>query len=230
MRKYYFFVGGLFVVSALLIVMQVTLSSGPKKDLEKVEDISKINSAVDKYATDKKKLPDSLSDLSLSGKTKENIAKNYYEYKKVSTSKFEICATFDTDARSSYEKKNTDLYDSSSYGYAGGHGKGRECFDDEVYSLKYYDDYEPTTSAGYSVCDTTAPKTYKYDAKIISVDSKGKKLSVSKSSVNYDYALKSDVKVFALDCTDLTVDDLKKDDIIDIFYSGSTVSVIQRRK
>jgi type II secretory pathway pseudopilin PulG len=128
MRKYYLAMLIVAAVGLIAVVWQYTLSRGTASDQRKVGDISEMQSKLDTYYQDNAKLPANLSDLDLS----EDLSKNLSDYEYTKTSKsYTLCANFKTDA------SNADYGDDSVYF----HGKGRQCFTQDVFSYdKYYED------------------------------------------------------------------------------------------
>jgi|SRR5688572_25090053 len=124
MKKYYLAMAILAVVGLVAVVWQYTLSRGTVGDQKKVGDISELEGKIDGYYYDNGRLPGSLSDLSLSDEINGRVSD--YEYTKTSDS-YTLCANFKTDA------SNEDYSDDSPYF----HGKGRQCFTQEVIDTNY---------------------------------------------------------------------------------------------
>ena len=117
MRPYYTFIAGLCTVSAILIVLQFTVSKGPAADQNKVDDLTTIDTSVQDYATAHDKLPTTLAVLKFSPKL--NNQASSYDYTP-SFDSYKICATFSTDQSGS--DSSGDSTDPAS------HKSGRECF------------------------------------------------------------------------------------------------------
>jgi len=121
MRQYYIFIGGLCVVSVILIILQFTVSKGPAADQNKVDDLTSINTSVQTYATTHDALPTNLNDLSFSPKLNNNASS--YEYTP-SLDSYKVCATFSTDqSGNNISDDNTDPTT---------HKSGHQCFDRTV--------------------------------------------------------------------------------------------------
>lgn len=121
MQKYYLAFGILALVCVVSLIWYFVLSRGSASDQKKVTDISSIQTAVDNYAQDQGKAPDSLEQIKLEEKIKSRLKD--YEYSH-STDTFTICTNFKTDASADNPYGDSDPY------Y---HGKGRQCFTSNLY-------------------------------------------------------------------------------------------------
>ena len=139
MIKYYLGIGILTVLVVAAIIYGFVEGGTPrhardvKFDQTRINDISSIKFAVENYYYANKKLPESLTHVKntsgLSKDPKDPQTNEDYEYKKVSSVSYQICADFNID---SSEAKNDQRY---AYLYQNGdfdHPKGRHCFDFKV--------------------------------------------------------------------------------------------------
>lgn len=126
MKKYYLAMAILAVIGLVAVVWQYTLSRGTASDQKKVSDISELQGKIDSYYYDNAKLPGNLSDLDLENGISGRLSD--YEYSKTSDT-YTLCANFKTDA------SNDDYGDDTQYF----HGKGRQCFTQDVIDYDIYD-------------------------------------------------------------------------------------------
>lgn len=144
LKKYYVSMAVLAVVGLVAVVWEYSISRGAVNDQQKAEDIIELQSKLDNYHQDKGKLPSSLSDLDLSGKIADRLSD--YEYSKTSDS-YTVCANFETDA-----SLDNDYGTDSAYF----HGKGRQCFTQEVINYDYnFDDLCSGSNSDSYLCDSS---------------------------------------------------------------------------
>lgn len=95
MKRYYIFLAIVAIISGLAITGDYLMRRGPVYDNQAVSDIRAIASAVDSYYLSQNHLPSQLQQLgSLAADTKQRLAR--YEYRRVSTNSYQLCATFKT--------------------------------------------------------------------------------------------------------------------------------------
>lgn len=168
MRKYFYFITGLSVFVAFLIIGSIISIGGPgyanaiKLDEKRMQDFNEIRYVVDEYYETRRSLPASLEEaLSATGRTVEILdpkTKKQYEYKKISKTEFNLCTEFSTDSRDVNQRSKGNDY-INSYGYPSkeNHPKGYHCisydlyndlnnyeddlYDEDYYDDEYYDDY-----------------------------------------------------------------------------------------
>ena len=92
-------------------------------------DFRAISREVQDYHDDKRRLPDELDDLDLSGDVESRASKYRYELKKETARTYELCAEFKTDTTN----KDTDY----------------QSFDDSFFSSSSYSSTDTTHSAGF---------------------------------------------------------------------------------
>lgn len=131
MKKYYAFIVCLILFSTIVILAQISTSKGPTEDRKTVQDLQTISYQVEDFARDKKRLPTSLTELSFKADVEKRILN--YTYTSKTRSKYELCATFKTDASQKSSRGGTSKTISDAY-Y---HQKGFRCFEVEVYFLEH---------------------------------------------------------------------------------------------
>ncbi len=148
MKKYYIFIAILGSFCALAVGYQIVISRAPAADSKVVQDLNAIDAQINSYAQKSKRLPASLEDADL---VRDLANRSHaYTYSVVSNSKYKICAIFATDAS---------IAQSSSVDDPSYHGKGKQCFNKEVYSLVDYsypkdDVLSPTPPSPTSILNT----------------------------------------------------------------------------
>ena len=118
-------------VAAVLIIPVVVLSimslRSVATDRTAETDLVSVKNAVDNYVDDNNKTPDSITDIRSDLPSKVQNRLSNYEYKRVDSTRYQLCATFV--ASSGY---NNDSYSNSdpytSYQSFTSHGKGEKCF------------------------------------------------------------------------------------------------------
>lgn len=133
-----------------------------------VNDLNSISSKIKAYAQDKRKLPASLSDITLADGVQARLEKLHYEYKaKKGSSAYELCATFRTDATDKKDDIVTDyLYGGMSAREASDpitpskHGKGYQCFNFTASGVRTT---TPSTRYNYNIDDTYDSSLDDYD-------------------------------------------------------------------
>lgn len=119
-------------ITSLFIVDSPTETRNRKFDILILDNFNAIDSAINQYYIDKKKLPDTLDDLKadysfITDETLKNKATGVrFDYKKPEANKYELCATFLTN--------NVDIKDVSFYGYKESwpHESGYQCLSQKV--------------------------------------------------------------------------------------------------
>jgi hypothetical protein len=126
MKRYYIFFTVLAVVAALAIVSNIFLRRGPVHDTKAVQDIRNLQSAVDSYYLTQSQLPNNLRQLELDGL---DVATRLgdYEYIRIDSDSYELCATFQTEHRTTKNYYGTGP-DGVQMADPDNHGKGRQCF------------------------------------------------------------------------------------------------------
>lgn len=129
-----------------------------------VDDLQSITSAISTYASDKQKLPSTLSDVDLSKEVKARLSSQKYEYKPTqNSSKYQLCATFKTDASKNDENNPLSALSGASLNTTDTdqsprtHKKGYQCFDKTAYGVRtntnrstlFQDDYTDSTYDDY---------------------------------------------------------------------------------
>jgi len=122
MKKYYIAITFLLVAGLAIAVSHFFVGRDAVSDALRVEDIQKLESTVQKYADDNKKLPDSIKDLQPDATLKYHD----YTYQKNSDSDFSICATFKNNAHPAYYASSND---------PASHKAGHQCFSNTASNL-----------------------------------------------------------------------------------------------
>lgn len=140
MQKYYIGLGVIAAVCVGAILWYYVLSRGTASDQQKVSDVVALQTAINEYSLQNDTLPENLDQLEVDKKIKDRL-KNY-DYSR-SEENYTICVNFKTDASAD------DYYNSDSDPYF--HGKGRQCFTEDVYL--YNSSPDPYTSPDYNYDD-----------------------------------------------------------------------------
>lgn len=125
MKKYYVFILALAFIATVAGAAQVSSIRKKNDDQARVQDIGRIQDAVRDYSRENGRLPESMTKL---GQLTLKLPADEYTYKAVSGHAFEVCAIFTTDNSSEYSSPDN----RSPYS----HKAGKDCFKEEVYSLK----------------------------------------------------------------------------------------------
>ena len=122
MKKYYVFLGAMAAFCLVTIVASYLLRQNPARDQQVSEDLSSLASAIDTQYLSDNRLPESRQAISIpdEGLRKRAAA---YEYRKLSQTKYELCATFKTKRRS-----NSTFSGPSQMPDPSQHDAGRQCF------------------------------------------------------------------------------------------------------
>lgn len=131
------------LVTIVLLAMSVSNVQGANRDEKAASDLSEIQSRISSYYSDKRSLPSSLNDLDgLKKEVKDRVSR--YTYKKNSSTKYQLCATFVTDTqkqmgieagKSSSQSEYT-VFESFTV-----HGTGEKCFKLTTSYSSLYEDY-----------------------------------------------------------------------------------------
>lgn len=188
MKSTYLIIGfiSIIVVGAVLFGFFVTGSPfetrARKFDQTRVSDISSVKNKIESYYRTNKKLPEKLSDLTLSSYEKDNIrdpeTNQEYEYSTISSTSYKICAIFSTAS-----DKNKDPY--SYYGDSYVHPKGNYCFDLKIPA-------STIKAANKSNTATTLQKTTTFKDKNISSAETSALNIQTFTSVNFPYGFFSE--------------------------------------
>jgi hypothetical protein len=132
MKKYYIFLVVVAAISLVAIAASNLLRRDPVHDRTAVSDLHTLSNEVDTHYLREKKLPESLSEITVQDRNALSRA-GQYEYRKVSSVSYELCATFRTDQRSEYTRPEPVPDSKESYRPdPSNHAKGRQCF---VYTM-----------------------------------------------------------------------------------------------
>ncbi len=143
-RRSYIFLIILAVASLGVSLLQVPVlikQHNEASDLQKVDDLESIKSAIDVSYSKNNQLPGSLQDLSsLSSDTKKRLSN--YAYTASSKTRYELCASFGVEASKQSGATSYYSYDEEKAKIAT-HTSGRQCFDFSVNSRSdsLYDSY-----------------------------------------------------------------------------------------
>ena len=137
MKKYYFLAFVITVIAAFAIGSNMMITSGRKADQKVTDDLAKLEQAIDDYAQNNNKLPNDLDDLSIDDL---NRPISEYEFNKLNqekdlsstTYRYELCSTFNKEAKDEFSDGN---YDNSAGYYL--HEAGRQCYDRETFTNNY---------------------------------------------------------------------------------------------
>lgn len=143
MRNYYIFISALSIFVVVLLTIGFTQISNPflekakKLDQQRVTDLQSISYAISNYNAQNYKLPGNLSEIKLTSgtsKTTDPETNKKYDYKIISASEYELCATFGVDtqikpdvsvrATSIVQPPQTDIYAT----ITNEHPKGEYCY------------------------------------------------------------------------------------------------------
>lgn len=128
LKKYYMFIGAMAAVSAAVIVTSYFVRLDPARDQVVSNDISSLASNIDGRYLSSGKLPAALAEVEVTEEgLRERSAK--YEYRRLSDTKYQICATFKTKHRT----YDTTTYDIKSQPDPSQHDAGFQCF---VYTVE----------------------------------------------------------------------------------------------
>ena len=164
MRKYYIFIILLgILVFGLIVAGFIEVGTPLDKraiaaDNKRLSSFSAISYLINDYYYAKSKLPNSLSELKISGSysTSDPETKKTYDYKKISDTSYNLCTTFSTDSEEAAKKnRSVRAYDySDDYDYSDKkHKKGYDCIEYKVEDYGY-EDYDARTPSP-AVIDNT---------------------------------------------------------------------------
>ena len=121
MKRYYWFIALLSIVSLGAIGANLAVQRDPQHDSRVVQDLNNLSSSVSGYWYRENRLPDSLAEVELSN---PDVAARLddYSYEPLSASSYQLCATFRTDSRGTTVAMERAFTDPAR------HAKGRDCF------------------------------------------------------------------------------------------------------
>lgn len=129
MKRYYFFLAALVVVSALAIVSNLWLRRGPVHDANAVNDLRVIQYAIDNYYLSQNRLPKTLSQVQVPARELKSRLSDY-EYMADDEDTYRLCATFLTGQHAQRGSGYASPEGLAAVPWAdpGEHGKGHQCF------------------------------------------------------------------------------------------------------
>ncbi|HSX57873.1 MAG TPA: hypothetical protein VLE47_01210 [Candidatus Saccharimonadales bacterium] len=138
MTKDYIIISIITVIVAITLVLGFSVIGGPgaarnaKFDQTRVSDLTSLKRSIEDYYYTKHALPNSLSDVTNATSYSDSLnnlkdpqTKSSYIYDPVSSTKYKLCATFDTDSTAS---QSSTYYTDPSFS----HPKGYYCFNFNV--------------------------------------------------------------------------------------------------
>lgn len=236
MKPYYIGIGGLSLLVVIVLLINIIGTTALKADFKLEDKLQEIQSSITTHVNSSKKLPEVLLDVGV----KESGG---VEYKKISDSRYMLCATFKTKSdgyrapETAYVEdlksqsadsgvaltENTHFTDGDREGLK--HEKGYGCIVYKPYLLN--DAY----SKPYSVCGGRYKRLLS-DQKIVSVDAARKSITSTQNyetnnsrgttsyAVNKTYYLTS-TTIYSSSCKKLTISDLKEGDAFKLYYDSS---------
>ncbi|MFZ1812526.1 MAG: hypothetical protein WAU02_03350 [Candidatus Saccharimonadales bacterium] len=130
------------LVTIVLLALSVTNVQAASRDEKASKDLSDIQSQITSYYSAKRSLPASLDNIEgLTAETKARLSR--YDYKKETSTQYQLCATFATDTQKQQGYEAAASYSKDSYmSYADFslHGTGEKCFKLTAGYSSYYDD------------------------------------------------------------------------------------------
>jgi len=219
MKKYYLAMVGIFLLAAMAIGWNISVTKDPASDNRREADLGSIETAVQRYATKNNKLPASLSSVDLTSDIKGRVKE--YDYKPGVGEKYQLCATFKTDTT-----KQAASYATADSADPAIHKTGRMCFDYEVYGVYSATPAYPTPApissgtAANSVCTTILPASALSDSGTVAkIDTKVGSLTTDVDT--YTWNASAPPLVYNADCKLVGVSTLKVGADIDVYYSST---------
>jgi hypothetical protein len=132
------------LITSLLIVIPVIIYSmvvlrAVNVDNNRTSDLERLRSAINSEYSAERELPESLGDLSQNVEDIVNEPVDNYEYKRLSSNEYQLCATFNNDTTKDSRSSSTYYNYESSNDY-GRHSAGKQCYTEtqRAYDYNWY--------------------------------------------------------------------------------------------
>ncbi len=220
MKRYYIFIIFLVAFSSMAVAGQYFTSRGSTSDIQTVNDLSLLQTSVDEYGVKNSRLPTDINQIPVNYPPrgfKDRLVNYTY---KPSSSSYELCADFKTDAKSRYSGPGASEFPSA-------HKKGHQCF---TRQSEFFT--PPPVSPGLVVCGTRISAISSDIDTISSIDLKNNSLTAKPASATtsvttgYSWPAGTVPPIYDANCTKLSLSQLKLGDMVAVYVpEGSNTAV-----